>query len=116
MQNKNELYLVVLSILLGISVLKLTEIFQLGDQLTNLLNDLKKPGLSISSIGVFLFVAGYMLFFILVGIASVGIVRQLSNKENNENDLGPLVGMCIVVLTISYLLVFGLIVHQITLK
>jgi hypothetical protein len=116
MKNKNELYLAVLSIMLGISVLKLTEIFQLGNQLTNLLNDLKKPGLSVITIGVFLFVSGHIIFFVLVSIASIGIVRQLSNRGNNKNDLGSLVGMCIAILAISYLFVFGLIFYNISLK
>jgi len=118
MQTKNELYLVVLSILLGISVLKLTEIFQLGDQITNLLASVKKTGLSLNALGIYLFVAGYVLFFVLLAIASYGIIKQLSNTNNLEqnNDLGPLIGMCVIVLVISYLLVFGLIVHNITLK
>ena len=57
MDKRIDLYLVVLSILLGISVLKTTEVFQLAEQLKTVLNSSAKVGVSIAVVGVFFFTA-----------------------------------------------------------
>jgi len=112
MERRNELYLVVLSILLGISVLKLTEIFQLSGQLKSILSGQIKPGLSPAVIGIYLFIGGYIIFFVLVALSCVAIVRQLASGEvQNAQDLGPLVGLCILSLVISYLCVFAVAIY-----
>lgn len=117
MERKNELYLLILSIILGISVLKLPEMFQLGHQIKDLYSSLTTTGLSIPVVGVFLFVSGYLIFFILVALASYGIVLQLGNKDDEKlNDLGPLVGLCVVVLAVSYLSVFAVVVSSVISK
>jgi hypothetical protein len=115
MEEKNELYLLVLSILLGISVLKLTEVFQLAGQVKAMLTSLKTPGLSPAVVGVFVFVGGYIVFFVLVALAGYGIVQQLRIKEESATmvDLGPLVAMCVVALTVSYLVVFSVAMYGI---
>ncbi len=109
MEQRNELYLIVLSLLLGISVLKLTEVFQLADQVQSLLHSLKNPGLSPTVVGVYFFIGGYVVFYILVSLAGYGIVEQLRNRSavSEESDLGPLIAMCVVTLAFSYLLVFS---------
>lgn len=113
MEQRNELYLVVLSILLGISVLKLTEVFQLAEQVKNILLALKAPGLSATAVGVFLFIGGYIVFYILLALASYAIVEQLRNRAEAVTlpDLGPLVAMCVVALSVSYLLVFSVAIY-----
>lgn len=115
MDQKNELYLLILSILLGISVLKLTEVFQLADQVRAMLQALKTPGLSATAIGVYLFIGGYIVFYILMALAGYGIVGQLRNPSTTIPlpDLGPLVAMCVVALTVSYLLVFSIAMYGI---
>lgn len=116
MEQKNGLYLVVLSILLSVSVLKLTEVFQLGGQLKDVFLSLKTGGgLSVTVVSVYLFVAGYLIFFVLVALASYGIVRQLGSKSEaaNHPDLGPLVGMCVAVLAVAYLMVFSVVIYGI---
>ena len=122
MNNRNELYLVVLSILLGITVLKLTEIFQLGDQLQELFNKLKikTPGVSvplsefITILGIYFFIGGYLIFFTLMALASYGIVKQIGNSSESAKhpDLGPIVGMCIAVLSVTYVIAVSVVLYK----
>lgn len=118
MKEKNELYLVVLSILLAVSMLKLTELFQLGLQLRNILDSCEATDISIQALSIFFFIAGYMLFLVLAGLAFYGIVRQISKGEAAETsqDLGPLVAACVVVLIISYFIAFGLVFYDLSNK
>jgi hypothetical protein len=114
-ESKNEIYLLILSILLGISVLKLTEVFELGKQLREMINSFPKQGLSITVVGVYFLIAGYLIFFVLLALTSYGIVDQLKNKSEttSHRDLGPLVGMCVGVLSISYLIAFCVVIYGI---
>lgn len=108
MEQKNELYLVVLSILLGVSVLKITEVFQFADQVKDLLANVTPEKLSATTVAVAFFIAGYFVFFVLTALASFGIVNQLRSPSSAAiTDLGPLVAMCVIALAISYLLVFA---------
>jgi hypothetical protein len=114
MEQKNELYLVVLSILLGISVLKITEVFQFAEQVKSLLINVTPDKLSATTIAIAFFIAGYFIFFVLTALASFGIVNQLRNPPPSEIvDMGPLVGMCVIALAISYLIVFAVCVFGI---
>ena len=116
--EKNELYLVVLSILLGVSVLKLTELFQFGSQLKALFIAIKTPGLSVDVLGVYFFVGGYLIFFVLMALASYGIVIQLGSESKSADhpDLGQLVGMCVAVLAVTYVIVFSVVIYSIVSK
>lgn len=113
MQQRNEMYLLVLSVLLGISVLKLTEVFQLADQLQDVLLALKTAGLTAPVLAVYLFVAGYIVFFSLTALAGYGIVNQFRGATPPTHDLGPLIAGCVVALTVSYLLVYSIAMNSI---
>jgi hypothetical protein len=116
MEKRNEFYLLILSILLGISVLKFTELFQLGTQLKEVLISIKAGVLSVQLLLVYFFIGSYIVFYLLVGLSAVGIVNQFRSTEPPEkkHDLGPLVAMCVGALTVSYLLAFSLIIHQLS--
>jgi len=114
MKHKNELYLVVLSILLAASVLKSTEIFQLGDQLKDVLDPSKASHISIKTVLVFFFLSSYLLFFVLTGLATYGIVRQIAkaNAAEADPDIGPLIVLCVIFLIFSHLIAFILIIYD----
>ncbi len=118
MKQKNELYLVVLSILFAFSMLKLTELFQLGLQLKVVLDNSKAEDISIQALSVFFFTAGYILFFVLAGLAFYGIIKQLGkdNLDETDPDLGPLIASCVIVLIISYSIAFGLVLYDLSNK
>lgn len=118
MKQKNELYLVVLSILLAVGMLKLTDLFQLGLQLKDVLDASEAPDISIQALSVFFFIAGYILFFVLAGLAFYGIVKQISKGDAAETDpdLGPLITACVVTLIISYFIAFGLVLYDLSNK
>jgi heme/copper-type cytochrome/quinol oxidase subunit 2 len=113
MDKRIDFYLVVLSILLGISVLKTTEVFQLAEQLKTVLNSSIKQGVSVALIGVFLFTAAYLIFFALMGITIYMIVRQLQAGEGAVASpaLGTNVALCIGSLVVSYLIIFSLAIY-----
>jgi hypothetical protein len=115
MQRNNELYLLVLSILLGISVLKITEVMQLGVQLREIVNEVKTSGLSVSGVGVFVFVGAYFVFFALMLLAVVAVVKALSAANTDSTqpfDLGPLIAMCVGSLVVAYLAAFSVAMHR----
>ena len=112
MARRNELYLLVLSILLGVSVLKLTEIFQFADQVKGILRALPSPGLTPTVVGVYLFVAGYFVFFLLVALSAYGIVQQLVlADQRDQRDMGTLVAFSVLALAIAYLCVFAVAIY-----
>lgn len=113
MDKRIDFYLVVLSILLGISVLKTTEVFQLAEQLKTVLNSSVRAGVSIAVIGVFFFTAAYLIFFALMGITIYMIVRQLQAGANAVETpaLGTNVALCIGSLVVSYLIIFSLAIY-----
>lgn len=115
MVRRNELYLLILSILLGISVLKLTEVFQFASQIKNTLNTINASGLSATHVGILLFIAGYLIFFLYVSLAGLNIVQQLINSPDSESlpDAGPLVAGSIIALTLTYLIVFAVAMYSI---
>lgn len=110
--EKSDLYLLVLSILLGVSVLKLPELLLLADQIQDILLSLKSPGLSPTVVAVYFFTAGYIVFFFLVALAGYGVIERL-RAEKPVADVGPLVGMCVVALAVSYLLVYSVSMYAI---
>jgi len=110
MEQRNSLYLAILSLLFSVSVLKLTELLQFGNQLKDLIK--RGSGLSITVLGSYVFVAGYLIFFIIASITSYGISRQLQRKSDYDQDLGALVGICILVLAVTYLLIFCIVIFS----
>lgn len=113
MEQRNDKLLLIISILLGISVLKLTEVFQLGEQIRSILFSKLNQDFSPITIGVFVFISGYIIFYSLVALVSFGIIRQLSMNNDNTSspNLAPIVGMCVTSLTISYLAVFFVMIY-----
>jgi len=112
MKDKNEFYLVVVSILLASSLLKSTEIFQLGGQLNNVLFS-EPSNISIKVIGAYLFLATFFLFFFFAGMTMYGLVWQISKAESIQNppDLGMLVNISIILLISSHLIAFAFMVN-----
>jgi hypothetical protein len=113
MKDKNEFYLVALSILLASSLLKSTEIFQLGGQLKEVLF-IEPTHITAKIVGAYLFIASFILFFFFAGLTISGAVRQISNSGKTEanvaaRDLGPLVNISVWLLIASHLIAFGFI-------
>ena len=113
MENRNDILLLTLSILLGISVLKLTEVFQLCEQVKTILFVGDNHGFSLITIGVYTFISGYILFFILAAITSIGVTHHLLLNLKSSANLTQLLGYCIICLTISYLAVFSIAINGI---
>jgi len=112
MEKRNDSYLLVLSILLGISVLKLTEVFQLAHEVENVLVKFKGATLSTTSVGVYLMIASYLVFFVLLVTTSFGVVRQMRlGPAETQDDVGPAIGMCVVSLTVAYAMVFSVAIY-----
>ena len=112
MERRNELYLLVLSILLGVSVLKVTEVFQFAQQVKAFLSAPQMRGLSPTVVGVYFFVAGYFVFFVLVALSVYGIVQQLVAADHRDTrDMGTLVGFSVLALAIAYLCVFAVAIY-----
>lgn len=112
MNKKNEFYLVVISILLASSLLKTTEIFQLGGQVKDVVA--KGPEhMNISTIGVYVFFATFLLFFAFSAMTICGLVKQISceNAKSNDKDLGFLVNTCVILLTTSHTIAFMFIIN-----
>ena len=113
--NKNEQqgdrYLLVLSILLGISVLKLTEVMALGTTLKAILADAQKTGLTASAVGVFVVVAAYLIFFVLVLLAVLSLARQMGGHDGEKTNTGELVAMCVGALGIAYTAAFAFMIY-----
>lgn len=97
-----ERYLLVLSILLGISVLKITEVLTLGGTLKAILADAQRTGFTSSAVGIFLVVAAYLVFFALVLLSVIGVGCQLRGQPVPTGNVGKLIAMCIGALGIAY--------------
>ena len=115
MEQRNATYLLILSIILGVSVLKLTDIFVLGKYIHEILGTMS-TGPSAPLVGVFVFICAYLVFFILVAITTYGIIVQLSmhsDAEGNNYDVGPAVALCVIMLVISYISAIIVVVYNI---
>ena len=112
-QMKNELYLLVLSILLGISILKLPEVFQFASHLKDTLK-LYTTDFSVIHVIILISIAGYIIFFIYVTLAGYNIVQQLQNPDAQKSlpEAGPIIAGCIIALTVTYLLVFSVAIYS----
>jgi hypothetical protein len=111
MKEKNEFYLVALSILLASSLLKSTEIFQLGGQLKDVVF-IEPTHITTKIVGAYCFLASFILFFFFAGLTISGAVWQMSKDDNGgppakPRDLGPLVYISVWLLIISHLIAFG---------
>lgn len=112
MERRNDSYLLVLSILLGISVLRLTEVFLLAEQVKKVLLAFQGSTLSVISVGVYLMIASYLVFFTLLVAATFGVARQMqSDSDATPHDMGPAIGLCVVSLTVAYLMVFAVAIY-----
>ena len=101
--DQGDRYLLVLSILLGISVLKLSEVLALGETIKVILADAEKNGLSSGAVGIFVVVGSYLVFFCLLLLAILGVARQIGGQQDSgTNYVGQLVAMCVGALGVAY--------------
>lgn len=115
-ERKRDLYLLVLSILLGISVMKLTEVITFGEQLKIILKEAAANGLTANVIGVYLFVSSYLLFFILMLFALVAVVAhdEKGHTEGNGKNVDTLVAMCLGALALAYGSAFAFAIYRLS--
>jgi len=104
-------YLLILSILLGISVLKLNEVLTLGGTLKEILAEAQLSEISSSAVGIFLVVGTYFVFFALVLLSVLGVGRQLQDQNSSEGNIGTLVAMCVGALGVAYAAAFGFAIY-----
>ncbi|MGQ0551709.1 MAG: hypothetical protein ACT4PU_00645 [Planctomycetota bacterium] len=115
LSNKNDQlgdrYLLVLSILLGISVLKLTEVMTLGGTLKAILAEAEMKGLTASAVGIFVVVGAYLVFFTLVLLAVLGVARQFGDQAGQKMNAGELVAMSVGALGVAYATAFAFTIY-----
>ena len=94
-------------------MLKLPEIFQFSKLLKDTL-DSYSTGFSLMHVSILVSIAGYIIFFIFVALASLNVVIQLQSSPSPENlpKPGPIVAGCVIALTITYLLVFSVAIYS----
>lgn len=124
MKDKNEFYLIALSVLLASSLLKSTEVFQLGGQLKEVLfptvvGHAQPPHITIKAVGVYLFMACFILFFAFSGFTVSGIVLQMQRAGNPQTpverkDLGWLVIAAVWLLIGSHIIAFFILASDLT--
>lgn len=109
--QQGDRYLLVLSILLGVSVLKLTEVMEFGGTLKKILAEAQRTGLTASAVGIFVVVGAYLVFFALVLLAVFSVARQMGDHAGEKTNAGELVAMCVGALGIAYAAAFALTIY-----
>lgn len=113
-QEKGEVYLLIMSILLGVSFLKLTEVFELGSELKRMIELDSGGGLTVTIAGIFVLICAYVVYFFYLFISTYAVYRYYNMPTaSNTSKIGSLIGKCIFSLALLYIVAFFLAINGI---